>query len=150
VNRVSELRIEGGDRGSTVPLILGLFLIALLLVAGSVAAGDAFVQQDQLQDLCDGAAVAAASAANLSGDRGNQSSDSQFLTLGSVQSAVNNYLAHDPARAGVTTQASLSADATEVAVRCSQTRTIAFGAVFGYGNGVVHTATSPANGRRND
>lgn len=150
MNRASRRRTENGDRGSTVPLILGLFLIALLLVAGSVAAGDAFVQQDQLQDLCDGAAVAAASAADLNGNRANQSSDSQFLILGAVQSAVNSYLDRDPTRAGVTTQASLSADATEVAVRCSQTRTIAFGALFGYGNGVVHTATSTAKGRRND
>jgi hypothetical protein len=150
VSRPSRRRTVAADRGSTVPLILGLFLIALLLVAGSIAAGDAFVQQDQLQDLCDGAAVAAASAADLNGDRGNQSSDGQFLILAGVQSAVTNYLDRDPARDAVTMQASLSVDATEVAVRCSQTRTIAFGSLFGYGNGVVHTATSTAKGRRND
>jgi uncharacterized membrane protein len=138
VSRPSRRRTVAADRGSTVPLILGLFLIALLLVAGSIAAGDAFVQQDQLQDLCDGAAVAAASAAD------------QFLILAGVQSAVTNYLDRDPARDAVTMQASLSVDATEVAVRCSQTRTIAFGSLFGYGNGVVHTATSTAKGRRND
>jgi Putative Flp pilus-assembly TadE/G-like len=138
------------DRGSSVPLILGLFLIALLMVAGSVAAGDAFVQQDQLQDLCDGAAVAAASAADLDGGREPQTSGGWFLLLAAVQSAVNDYRNRDPTRADVTMQASPSADDTQVAVRCSQTRTIAFGSLFGYGNGVTHQATSTAKGRLND
>ena len=31
------------DRGSTIPLILGCFVVAFLIVAGSVAAGDAFL-----------------------------------------------------------------------------------------------------------
>ena len=47
------------DTGSTIPLIIGFFLISMLMVAGSVAAGDAFVQQRGLQDVCDGAALAA-------------------------------------------------------------------------------------------
>ena len=59
------------DRGSTVPLILGFFLIALLVVAGAVALGDAFVDQRNLQDVCDGAAAAAAaSAADLDREHG--------------------------------------------------------------------------------
>ncbi|MDQ2751380.1 MAG: pilus assembly protein TadG-related protein, partial [Actinomycetota bacterium] len=48
------------DRRTTIPLILGFFIIALITVAGAVAAGDAFVQQRGLQDVCDGAAAAAA------------------------------------------------------------------------------------------
>ena len=59
------------EQGSTFPLIIGFFLLAMLVVAGSVAAGDAFVQQRGLQDTCDGAALAAAaSAVDLSRDAG--------------------------------------------------------------------------------
>ena len=52
-------RIRGGDdTGSTIPMILGFFLLAMLMVAGSIALGQAFVQQRDLQDVCDGAAAA--------------------------------------------------------------------------------------------
>jgi Putative Flp pilus-assembly TadE/G-like len=136
-----------GDPGSTIPLILGMFLVALILVAGSVAASDAFVQQNRLQDLCDGAAVAAGSAADLNGNRTEASSTTErFLILGAVQTAVQNYRDRDAQRADVTMVADVSIDLTAVTVRCTQTSTIAFGAMFGYGDGVTHTATSAAQG----
>ena len=75
------------DDGSVIPFVLGFFIIALLLVAGSVAAGDAFVQQRDLQDVCDGAAVAAASAADLSANRSGTSASGD-LPLGDVQDRV--------------------------------------------------------------
>jgi hypothetical protein len=138
-----------GDAGSTIPLILGMFLIALILVAGSIAAGDAFVQQNRLQDLCDGAAVAAGSAADLNGNRqapSAVSTASRFLILGAVQTAVQNYRDRDAQRSEVTMAADVSPDLTAVTVRCTETRTIAFGSMFGYGGGVTHTATSAARG----
>jgi hypothetical protein len=138
------------DQGSTIPLILGMFIVALILVAGSIAAGDAFVQQNRLQDLCDGAAVAAGSAADLNGNRTDApstlSAPSRFLVLGAVQTAVQNYRDRDAQRGDVTMVADVSTDLTAVTVRCSETRTIAFGSMFGYGDGVTHIATSAAQG----
>ncbi len=52
---------DGGERtrGSVTPLILGMALILLLLGLGVAAAGSAFLNHQQLQALCDGAAAAA-------------------------------------------------------------------------------------------
>jgi len=131
------------DRGSTLPLILGFFLIALTLIAGSVAAGDAFVQQRSLQDVCDGAAAAAAAgAADLA--RGPDFGQGDTLRFADVQQAIDVYLARDPARADVEVHAELSADATALTLRCEQTEHIAFGAMFGKAHGVRHVATSVA------
>ena len=143
-------RTQPTDTGSTVPLILGLFLIVLIMVAGSVAAGDAFVQQNQLQDLCDGAAVAAASSADLDSGRHVGNAGVDFLVLSTVQGAVQRYRDRDPARAAVAMVASLSSDSASVTVRCSQTRTIAFGSWFGFAAGVTHRASSTAKGRLRD
>jgi hypothetical protein len=132
-----------GDRGTTVPLILGFFIVALLTVAGAVAAGDAFVQQRGLQDVCDGAAAAgAAGAANL--DRGAALGSARSLQFADVQRVVDDYLARDPGRDAVQIQAQLSADARTVQLTCAETTRIAFGAMFGKGNGIRHVARSAA------
>jgi Flp pilus assembly protein TadG len=131
------------DRGSTLPLILGFFVLALLMIAGSVAAGDAFVQQRGLQDVCDGAATAAAASAVEVG-RGGDLADESALRFGDVQAAVSEYLARDPDRAAVQTSVRLSADQRTLVLTCEQTEHIAFGAMFGYGDGVHHRVTSSA------
>ena len=133
----------GGDRGSTIPLILGFFLVALLMIGGSVAAADAFVQQRGLQDVCDGAAsAAAASAARL--DRGAALGSGTELAFDGVEQAVWKYLSRDSDRAGVHADAALSADASPVLLTCTEPRTVAFGAMFGRGAGVEHTVHSSA------
>ncbi|HEY8301100.1 MAG TPA: pilus assembly protein TadG-related protein [Jatrophihabitans sp.] len=131
------------DSGSTLPLILGFFLIALLMVAGSVAAGDAFVQQRSLQDVCDGAATAAA-ASGVDLGRGGALESEQQLQFGDVRTAVGDYLARDPARHEVRVSAHLSADRRTLSLTCEQTAPIAFGAMFGKGGGVHHVATASA------
>jgi Flp pilus assembly protein TadG len=131
------------DRGSTLPLILGFFLIALTLIAGSVAAGDAFVQQRGLQDVCDGAATAAAASA-IDIQRGRDVEPTESLTFIDVERATAEYLAREPSRAGVDIAASLSADAQTLTLTCTETTSIAFGAMFGKADGVQHTATSSA------
>jgi uncharacterized membrane protein len=131
------------DGGSTFPLILGFFLIALLVIAGSVAAGDAFVQQRGLQDVCDGAATAAA-ASGVDLGRGGALQSEQALQFGDVRSAVSAYLARDPSRQAVRVDVLLSADARTVTLTCEQTEPIAFGAMFGRGAGVHHRVTSSA------
>lgn len=130
------------DAGSTIPLILGFFLIALLLVAGSIALGQAFVQQRDLQDVCDGAAAAAAaSAADL--DRGVAVASAESLQFDGVQTAVDAYLSRDPARRDVRVAASLSADRRRITLTCSQTSPLVFGGFFGRST-VRHVATSSA------
>jgi hypothetical protein len=130
------------DRGSTIPLILGFFLIALIMVAGSVALGEAFVQQRSLQDVCDGAAAAAAaSSADLDRERGVASGGS--LQFGDVEQMVAGYLARDPERRRVQVDAALSPDRERITLTCEQTTSLAFGAFFGRGH-VHHTVTSSA------
>src|SRR5512142_1414207 len=114
------------DRGSTLPLVLGFFLVALLMIAGSVAAGDAFVQQRGLQDVCDGAATAAA-ASGVDLGRGGALQTEQALQFGDVRRAVTGYLARDPSRRAVQVRAQLSADARTLTLTCEQTEHIAFG-----------------------
>jgi uncharacterized membrane protein len=131
-----------GDRGSTIPLILGFFLVALLVVAGSVALGDAFVQQRNLQDICDGAAAAAA-AGGADLDRGRGPGSGESVPFADVQGIVAAYLARDPARRGVQVRAELSADREQITLTCEQTTSLAFGALFGRRH-VHHTAHSSA------
>jgi hypothetical protein len=130
------------DRGSTIPLILGFFLIALITVAGSVALGQAFVQQRGLQDVCDGAAAAAAaSGADLDREHGLATGGSlRFADVGPVVTA---YLARDPDRRDVRVHARLSPAGTRITLTCEQTTALPFGAFFGRGH-VHHTATSSA------
>ena len=131
------------DRGSTIPLILGFFLIALLMVGGAVAAADAYVQQRGLQDVCDGAAESAAAAA-VQLDRSSDVGAGESLRFGDVQQVVAEYLARDPDRSGVRVTAALSDDEQTVVLTCTETSTIAFGAMFGEGDGVTHTVRSAA------
>ncbi|WP_375479193.1 pilus assembly protein TadG-related protein [uncultured Jatrophihabitans sp.] len=130
------------DDGSTIPLILGFFLLALLLVAGSVALGQAFVQQRGLQDVCDGAAAAAAaSSADL--DRDVSVGAASSLRFVDVDRSVADYLARDPERRAVQVRAQLSPDRERITLRCAQTMPLAFGALFGRAR-VRHTATATA------
>jgi uncharacterized membrane protein len=131
------------DRGSTLPLILGFFLIALTMIAGSVAAGDAFVQQRGLQDVCDGAATAAA-ASGVDLGRGGALESEHALQFGDVRTAVLQYLARDPSRHSVHVNTALSTDAETLTLTCEQTEQIAFGAMFGKAGGVRHVVTSSA------
>jgi uncharacterized membrane protein len=131
-----------GDDGSTIPLILGFFLLALLLVAGSIALGQAFVQQRNLQDECDGAAAAAAaSAADL--DRSGAVATANSLQFDDATAQVEAYLARDPARRGMRVSVALSSDRRRISLTCVQTTKLAFGGFFGRSQ-LRHVATSTA------
>lgn len=130
------------DRGSVLPLILGFFLLALLVVGASVSLGQAFVQQRDLQDTCDGAAsAAAASAGDL--DRGGSLASAGSLQFADVSRAVDAYFARDPARHGITYRAHLSDDRRRITLRCSDRAPLAFGQLIGRPS-LVHTADSSA------
>lgn len=132
-----------GDRGSTIPLILGFFLLAVVMTAGAIAAGQAFVQQRDLQELCDGAsAAAAASAADLS--RAGEAVGTNALRFARVQQAVDAFLAQNAADEAVDTDARLSDDDQIIQLRCVRVARIPFGALFGKPAGVRHVVTSSA------
>ena len=140
MNRIRALGHD--DRGSTIPLILGFFLLALIMVAGSIALGEAFVQQRDLQDVCDGAVTAAAaSGADLDREHGLGAGTS--LRFADVQQVVDAYLARDPERRRVHAHARLSPDRERITLDCEQTTRLAFGAFFDRAT-VHHTATSSA------
>ncbi len=130
------------DAGSTIPLILGFFLIALIMVAASVSLGQAFVQQRDLQDACDGAAAAAAaSSADL--DRESSVAGGSSLRFSNVEAGVATYLQRDPSRHDVQIGVALSADRERITLTCRQTRALALGGFFGRAH-VQHTTTSSA------
>jgi hypothetical protein len=128
------------DRGSTIPLILGFFVIALAMIGASIALGQAFVQQRELQSICDGA-VAAAAAGGGDLDREADLGAEDSLRFADVAREVTRYLARDESRARVTARATLSHDRTRITLRCRQRLPLAFGRYFGRGH-VTHTATS--------
>lgn len=135
--------VRTDDRGSTLPLILGFFLLALIMIAGSVAAADAFIQQRGLQDVCDGAAAAAA-ASGVDLGRGGELDHEPALQFSNVRPALLTYLGRDPSRSGVRVNAELSDGDQTLTLTCQQTEHIAFGAMFGKGDGVRHTVHSSA------
>ncbi len=140
---MTRLRLRD-DRGSTIPLILGFFLIGLLMVAGAVLAGDAFTKQRDLQSVCDGAAIAGANA--IDGPTARTHELDGTLPLAAVQAAVQDYLTRDPARTPVQVQAALSADGGTVLADCRSHTTPAFAGVIGHPGGIEQHASSEAQG----
>jgi hypothetical protein len=116
------------DRGSVLPLILGCWLLVMLIVAGDVAGTDAFAERVDLQDVCDGAAIAAANSVDLARarDRGADRSV-RYLRLDDVQAAVEAYLARDQWRSAIELSAALNDDHTRVTLSCRRRTKIAFG-----------------------
>ena len=138
------LRPMADDRGSTIPLILGFFLIGLLMVAGAVMASDAFTHQRDLQSVCDGAAVAGANAIDAPAARTQELAAT--LPLAAVQAAVESYLAEDPGRGAVSVQAAVSADGSTVLADCRSHTQLAFAGIIGRSDGVDQHAQSQAQG----
>lgn len=138
-------RGEPADEGSVIPLVLGFVLLTLYLVAGSVAAGDAFTDQRAVQSICDGAAAAAAGAIDLGSAREEPDLGAGTrLPLASVQQAVDGYLARDPGRRDVDAVAALADAGTRVTVTCAVRESLAFGAMFGHPHGIRHIAYATA------
>jgi hypothetical protein len=131
-----------GDEGSTIPLVLGFFLVGLLMVAVAVLAGDAYAKQRDLQSICDGAAVAAANQLDSGAARTRPLQSA--LPLGSVQRATAAYLARDPARADVRIAASVSADGQTVLADCRRHTRVAFGSIVGHRGGLDEHAVARA------
>ena len=130
-----------GDRGSALPFVLLCWLVAALMVFGAIAASDAFLEQRQVQSICDGAALAAADRT----DEGVVYTDGVGaalpLTAESTQTAVAEHLADGDARLD---SWSTSTDGTEVTVRCTREADIAFGWLVLGGRPLERTAVASA------
>lgn len=132
------------DRGSITPLILLFFLIAALMIMGTITAGSAFLAQRDLQAVCDGAAVRAADAIDEpDAYRGHQDLAALPLSDDSVRAAVSDYQSRGYGADPSLTLAA-STDGRQVTVACHRTVQVPFGAVFGHSAGLSRSAQSSA------
>ncbi len=132
---------DDGERGSALPFVLVCWLLAALMSFGAIAASDAFLEQQRVQAVCDGAALAAANQADPAVLYAEGVGTSLPLTRAGAQAAVADQLAD-----GGTSLDSWSAetDGAEVTVRCTRSVEIAFGWLFLAGGTLERTATASA------
>jgi hypothetical protein len=130
-----------GEQGSTLPFVLVCWTVAALMAFGAIAASDAFLEQQEVQSVCDGAALAAANRADEAVVYTRGVDGELPLTRATAQTAVADQLAD-----GGTALDSWSADTdgAEVTVRCTRYVQIAFGWLFLGGEPLERTATASA------
>jgi Flp pilus assembly protein TadG len=134
-------RDEQGERGSTLPFVLLCWLLAALMVFGAIAASDAFLEQQQVQSVCDGAALAAAESTDEGVVYATGVGAQLPLTEAGAQAAIARHLAADGARLDAW---SAETDGAEVTVRCTRYTSIAFGWLFLGGRPLERTAVAGA------
>ena len=129
------------ERGSTLPLVLVCWLVAALMAFGAVAASDAFLEQQEVQAVCDGAALAAANQADEAVVYARGVGTELPLTRAAAQAAVADQLADGGIRLDAW---SAETDGAEVTVRCTRYVDIAFGWLFLGGDQLERTAVAGA------
>ena len=129
------------DRGSTLPFVLIAWVIAALMTFGAIAASDAFLKQQEVQSLCDGAALAAAGQADESAIYARGVGPQLPLTRAQAEQAVAEQLATQGTRLD---SWSAATDGTEVTIRCTRRVRIAFGWLFLGGAPLDRTAVAAA------
>ncbi|SEL36641.1 Putative Flp pilus-assembly TadE/G-like [Blastococcus sp. DSM 46786] len=129
------------ERGSTLPFVLVCWLVAALMAFGAIAASDAFLEQQEVQSICDGAALAAANQADEAAVYAQGVGTELPLSRAAAQAAVGDQLAD-----GGTALDSWAAetDGAEVTVRCTRHVDIAFGWLFLGGQQLERTAVASA------
>jgi hypothetical protein len=133
--------IPDPEAGSTLPFVLVCWLVAALMAFGAIAASDAFLEQQEVQSICDGAALAAADQADEAVVYAEGVGTELPLTRQAAEAAVADQLAD----AGVELSAwSTETDGVEVTVRCTRSVTIAFGWLFLAGQPLERTALASA------
>lgn len=135
------------DRGTLIPLILGFFIIALLIVAGSIALADAQMDQRNLQSVCDGAVLAGVNGLDPNELYGTERyGTAGALPLGERAAAhIEQYIYRDATRAQVQIDSAELGSDGALRVSCSWRMSLAFGTMFGRPDGIVHHATATAN-----
>jgi Flp pilus assembly protein TadG len=132
---------RSGERGSTLPFVLLCWTVAALMVCGAIAASAAFLQQEQVQSVCDGAALAAADRTDPGVVYARGVGSALPLTDASTRTAVAEHLA----AGGVALDAwSTATDGVSVTVRCTRWTTIPFGWLFLGGHPLERTAVASA------
>jgi hypothetical protein len=130
-----------GERGSTLPFVLVCWLVAALMAFGAIAASDAFLEQQEVQSICDGAALAAANQADEAVVYVRGVGTELPLTRTAAQAAVADQLADG----GTLLDAwSVDTDGAEVTLRCTRHVDIAFGWLFLGGEQLERTAIAAA------
>jgi hypothetical protein len=133
--------IPDPEEGSTLPFVLVCWLVAALMAFGAIAASDAFLEQQEVQSICDGAALAAADQADESVVYTQGVGASLPLTRSTAESAVADQLAD---AASPLDAWSAETDGTEVTVRCTRNVHIAFDWLFLGGRPLERTAVASA------
>jgi len=129
------------ERGSTLPFVLLCWLVAALMVFGAIAASDAFLEQQEVQSVCDGAALAAAESADEGSLYTDGVGDQLPLTEAGTQAAIAQHLAAEGSRLDAW---SARTDGAEVTVSCTRYIDIAFGWLFLGGRPLERTAVAGA------
>jgi uncharacterized membrane protein len=137
-DRVSE---RWGERGSSLPFVLVCWTVAALMAFGAVAASDAFLEQQEVQSICDGAALAAADRADEAAVYTSGVGAQLPLSRATAQAAVADQLADGDAGLDAW---SVDTDGIEVTVRCTRYADIAFGWLFLGGRPLERTAVASA------
>ncbi|GAB3304973.1 hypothetical protein EK0264_04350 [Epidermidibacterium keratini] len=139
--RIDVARQWRDERGSTIPLIIGFFIVAGLMLIAGVVASAAFLAQRELQAGCDGAAIAAAdgierSAAPTGGslpfdEQAARAAAADYIvaTWGSEAAAVSVQVSFVPGR---------------VVVTCAKVAQVPFDEVFSPG-GIPQTVEAAAD-----
>ena len=133
--------VQESERGSTLPFVLVCWTVAALMAFGAIAASDAFLEQQQVQSICDGAALAAANSTDEAVVYTAGVSSELPLTPESTQAAVADHLADGGAALDAW---SAETDGAEVTVRCTRYVEIAFGWLFLGGEPLERTAIASA------
>ncbi len=130
-----------GERGSTLPFVLVCWTVAALMAFGAIAASDAFLEQQEVQSLCDGAALAAANTTDEGVVYTAGVGSRLPLTRAIAQAAVADQLADGATPLDAW---STETDGAEVTVRCTRHVEIAFGWLFLGGRPLERTAVASA------
>jgi Flp pilus assembly protein TadG len=136
-----EVSERDAERGSTLPFVLVCWLIAALMAFGAIAASDAFLEQQEVQSICDGAALAAADHADEAVVYTSGVGAQLPLSRTAAQAAVADQLAGGRADLDAW---SVDTDGVEVTVTCTRYADIAFGWLFLGGQPLERTAVAGA------
>jgi len=134
------------ERGSTIPLMLGFFILAGAMLIGGIVAAAAFVQLRSLQSGCDGAAVAATNGFS----RGSGTLDAGLpFDEDAARAAVAAYAASAWGQEAAAVEIDLAVDQGRISLRCTRVAHVPFEAVFapeGITQTVFATSRSPLVG----
>jgi hypothetical protein len=135
-------RWQDPERGSTLPFLLLCWSVAALMALGAVAASDAFLEQQRVQSVCDGAALAAADRVDAGAVYAAGVGTDLPLTADGARTAVAEHLAVGGEHLDGW---SVQTDGARVTVRCTRTVPIAFGWLFLGGRPLERTAVAGAS-----